>query len=242
MFNLYSGEVLAQSCLSVAPIIQSKLDECLRYITDRADEIDFEMVRSDYFSLFDRVKCFCDACFALCDEQKKFSDPDSKTDGKLRQEMLKLFQKQYDLEVFLRDLCEKNHFEYFNGNQVANDAFKVWNCTPRYRKSLEEKVDEMNTNNIWAELFTQEFDIGSLWENPPTETFFDSYILFANELANFVVEADDLEEDIFSSDEEEEQEGASISIDEARNRLQKRKTIEEPTSEPHILQPRKKQK
>ncbi|KAG2387866.1 hypothetical protein C9374_001460 [Naegleria lovaniensis] len=259
-----SGELLAHSLISTLPKLHEKVAESLKYLSEKRDEI--ELRRSDYIPLIESMKLLCDSCFSLCDRQKKFMSPNSTQDGKLRQIMLKLFQKQHELELFLRDVCESHYIDFFNKevddamgddfDQIRNNAV-FWEFSSRASYVLEEKILHLTTHNMINQVISEEASL-RLWEQPPPQTFFDKNILFLHP------DLEDVVDDVYVDDEEDLEESGSDdeahwnysnvpTLEQAYMDVTRKKQAEQlvqPQSQSehqldeqvHILQPRKKTK
>ncbi|KAF0981485.1 hypothetical protein FDP41_012142 [Naegleria fowleri] len=185
-----SGELLAHSLLSILPKLHEKITESLKYLSEKRDEIEFELRRSDYIPLIESMKLLCDSCFSLCDRQKRFMNPNSTQDGKLRQVMLKLFQKQHELEIFLRDICESHYIDFFTKelddamiddeyeHETLSNSTVFWEFSSRSTHTLEEKIKYLTKYNMIHQVITEDETILTLWDQTPPQTFFDKNILF----------------------------------------------------------------
>ena len=233
-----SGELLAQACITVIPKLQDKVGECIKYRAERGDLSD-ALKPTDFFSLIEKLKQFCDACFSLCDRQKRFSNVNSPKDGKLRQTMLKLFSKQHDLEIFVREVCETNHIDYFKDNALLeSNKITLWNITERVRKMAQLQFLDIGDNNITVEIFDHQPN-DCHWESPAVQTFLDKNVLFSHHIEIEPPEDEEVE------DEESSEEENMLSLEQALSLLKKRKDMSEEgeaQTEANVLQPRKKTK
>ncbi|KAL9644160.1 hypothetical protein ABK040_005624 [Willaertia magna] len=212
-----SAELLVQCCLCIIPKLEEKLLECLKYRVDKSDNLDDVLSPEDYISLIDKMKSFCKACFALCEKQKKFSDKNSKQDGKLRQTMLRLFTKQNDLENTLRNICYKHHIPCFiedndeeeedGNNSTQTEMWKPTN--KKIKKQLMEKLNsikeyhknllESTTTNETTTLMNE-----NLWELLHETSFLDKCVLFSVEYQENKEENEGEDESQLVEEEEEE--------------------------------------